>query len=114
VSRDISRDIERDMNIESDIDIEGDWDDDWDVDIDDDWDGGEFIAGAAVGAFTGAVVSDWGEPDVVVVPSTVVSALPAGCAEIVVNNTVYYQCDSVYYQPQYYGSSLQYVVVSPP
>ena len=44
----------------------------------------------------------------------VVRTVPANCAPYTYNGVVYQQCGSSWYQPQYVGSSVEYVVVSPP
>jgi hypothetical protein len=98
------------VNVDADIEVDDDW---HGGDIDDDWDGGEFLAGAAVGAVAGAIVADAASPDTVVV-GTMVPALPGGCTEVASGSTVVYDCSGVYYQPQYSGTSVQYVVVTGP
>ena len=58
------------------------------------------------------------EPPEVVASSpevgSVVSILPDGCVTTVVNGRVYRQCGSVWYQRQYTGSDVTYVVVRAP
>ena len=58
------------------------------------------------------------EPSDVVASSpevgSVVSILPDGCVTTVVNGCVYRQCGSVWYQRQYAGSDVTYVVVRAP
>jgi len=39
--------------------------------------------------------------------------LPPACNVVIVNSVTYQQCGSTWYQPQYVGSSVQYVVVAP-
>ena len=43
-----------------------------------------------------------------------VYALPSGCTTVYVNGVTYEECGGTYYQPQFYGTSTQYIVVSPP
>ena len=45
---------------------------------------------------------------------SVVSILPDDCVTTVVNGRVYRQCGRVWYQPQYTGSKVTYVVVPAP
>lgn len=45
---------------------------------------------------------------------TVISSLPSDCTRVNINGVTYQQCDSTWYQPQYIGSTVQYVVVNPP
>jgi outer membrane usher protein FimD/PapC len=39
--------------------------------------------------------------------------LPPACTVVIANGITYQQCGSTWYQPQYVGSSVQYVVVAP-
>jgi hypothetical protein len=83
------------------------------------WDDHDFARGAAVGLATGAVVgaavaSSNNTTTVVVSPGSVVTALPSGCAATVVGSVTYQRCGSVWYQPQFSGSNVQYIVVSQP
>jgi hypothetical protein len=41
------------------------------------------------------------------------TTLPPACTVVLVNGLSYQQCGSTWYQPQYVGSSVQYVVVAP-
>lgn len=40
--------------------------------------------------------------------------LPSNCVQVVQGNVAYLQCGSVWYQPQYQGSDVTYVVVNAP
>ena len=40
--------------------------------------------------------------------------MPSNCVQVMQNNTAYMQCGSTWYQPQYQGSSVNYVVVNQP
>jgi len=83
-----------------------------------------FGAGLAVGAVTGAVVgaaaaSNNNTTTVVttaapVTYGSVVTSLPGGCETVMVNQFSYSRCGQVWYQPQYAGTSVQYVIVAPP
>ena len=42
------------------------------------------------------------------------AALPPSCSTISVNGITYQQCGSTWYQPQYSGSQVNYIVVNPP
>ncbi|MFC0686269.1 hypothetical protein [Novosphingobium clariflavum] len=68
-----------------------DWDDHWHP-----------LETAATVAVTAAVVG------------SIVRTIPPSCSTMVVNGISYSQCGSTWYQPQYVGSSVQYVVVNPP
>jgi len=105
VNRDVSRtnvnvnrntrvDVDRDIDI--DVDIDHDWDHDWDHPV---------ATAAAVGAAV-AVTS--------AVVGSIVRSLPPNCQTVVVNGISYSQCGGAWYQPQYAGTTVQYVVVNPP
>jgi hypothetical protein len=59
-------------------------------------------AGVAIGATTAAVIG------------SAYYSLPAGCVQQHYGGVVYYHCGSAWYTPQYAGSDIAYVVVSPP
>ena len=42
------------------------------------------------------------------------AALPPSCSTVSVNGITYQQCGSTWYQPQYSGSQVNYIVVNPP
>jgi hypothetical protein len=110
VNRDINRNINRDIDRDIDVDVDG-WGRGFYYD-DHDWGWGSFAAGAAAGAIGAAIIDD--EPDTVVVaPSTgtYVTTLPPGCAVVSDGGGTIYDCNGVYYQPSYQGSSLMYQVV---
>jgi hypothetical protein len=48
------------------------------------------------------------------VVGSVVYSLPPACSSVVVGNVAYQQCGSTWYQPQYAGTTVNYVVVNPP
>jgi len=73
---------------------------DVDVDVDRGWNPVATVAAVAV---TAAVVG-----------SVVHTLPPSGCYPVQVGPTLYQQCGSYWYQPQYYGTTVQYVVVNPP
>lgn len=76
----------------------GGWDDD-----DDDWNPIATAVGVtAAVAITSAVVG------------SIVRSVPPNCAPVNYGGMVYQQCGSAWYQPQYAGSQLQYIVVAPP
>jgi hypothetical protein len=78
---------------------------DRDLDVDVDRDYHPVATAAAVG--TAAVVT-------AAAVGTVVHNLPQACAAVQVGNISYQQCGSTWYQPQYAGTQLTYVVVNPP
>ena len=95
----ISGDVNRNRNINADRHR------DIDIDVDDrnDWvDDHPVGAAVAVAAVTSAVIG-----------STVYS-IPPSCSVVVVNSVTYQQCGSVWYEPRYVDTSIQYVVVDAP
>lgn len=48
------------------------------------------------------------------VVGSVVRSVPPNCSPYNYNGMVYQQCGSSWYQPQYVGNDVQYVVVNPP
>ncbi|MBO9709541.1 MAG: hypothetical protein J7521_15145 [Caulobacter sp.] len=43
-----------------------------------------------------------------------VTTLPSNCVTVFRGDLTYFQCGSVWYQPQYVGSGVTYVVVNAP
>jgi len=73
------------------------------VDVDLDVDRGFHpVAAIATVAVTAAVIG-----------SMTPSLPPSGCVPVMVGNVTYQQCGPNWYQPQYVGTSVQYVVVAP-
>jgi len=73
------------------------------VDVDVDVDRGFHpVAAVATIAVTAAVIG-----------SMTPSLPPSGCVPVMVGNVMYQQCGPNWYQPQYVGTSVQYVVVAP-
>ena len=62
-------------------------------------------AGVAAGVAAGATAAALG---------TTVAVLPSECSTVVVDGDAYSQCGSMWYQPYYSGTTVQYTVVSPP
>ena len=94
VNRNTNVNVDRDVNVHTHRDV------DIDVDVDRGWN--PVATGAAV-AVTAAVVG-----------SIVNTLPPSGCYPVQIGRTLYQQCGSYWYQPQYYGTTVQYVVVNPP
>ena len=63
--------------------------------------GTALAVGAAV-AVTSAVIG------------SIIYSLPSGCTTIVRGGIAYQQCGSVWYQPQYAGNNVNYVVINQP
>jgi hypothetical protein len=48
------------------------------------------------------------------VVGSIIHSVPPGCVPVQVGAVVYQQCGTTWYQPQYAGSNVQYVVVTAP
>lgn len=48
------------------------------------------------------------------VVGSMVATLPTSCTAVVVGGATYEQCGATWYQPQYVGTQVQYVVVTAP
>lgn len=66
------------------------------------WYADPVAVGLAVGVTTALVVG------------TAVASLPPSCTAVVVGGVTYQHCGLNWYQPQYVGTTVQYVVVDPP
>ena len=49
-----------------------------------------------------------------IVIGSIVHSLPPSCTAVYVNGVMFQQCGSAWYQPQFYGTSVTYVVVAAP
>ncbi len=94
VNRNTNVNVDRDVNVNTRRDV------DIDVDVDRGWNPVATVAAVAV---TAAVIG-----------SVVNTLPPSGCYPVQIGPTLYQQCGSYWYQPQYYGTTVQYVVVNPP
>jgi hypothetical protein len=70
--------------------------------------GGAYYRGPTVAGVVAATVAT------AIVVGAIVSTLPPSCSTLVVNGLAYQNCGGTYYQPQYQGSSVTYVVVKHP
>ena len=94
VNRNTNVNVDRNVNVNARRDV------DIDVDVDRGWNPVATVAAVAV---TAAVVG-----------SVVHTLPPSGCYPVQIGPTLYQQCGSYWYQPQYVGTTVQYVVVNPP
>jgi len=95
----------------------------WDIDVDNGWGSGwgccaSGWGAAAVGAAAGYAAADyWDDDDDVYYGGSVGNVtyvLPSECSVQVVNGITYNQCGSTWYEPQFVGDQVSYIVVSPP
>jgi|SRR5690348_9971523 hypothetical protein len=87
------------------VNVNRNWTTDVDVDNGWGWRGNPVAAGAAFAA--GAAVTS-------AAIGSVVYSLPAACSVVVVNGISYQHCGSTWYEPQFAGTSVSYVVVGEP
>lgn len=90
--------VNRNVNMHRDVDI--------DVDVDRGWDVGRAVATTAAVTATAAVTS--------AVVGSMVRTLPPACQTVMVDGFAYQNCGGLWYQPQYAGANVTYVVVVPP
>ena len=93
----VNRNVNRNVNVNTSRHV--------DVDVDVDRHGHPWATAAAV--TTAAVVTS------AIIGSTV-RTLPPACSVVLVNGIAYQSCGGAWYQPQYVGTSVQYVVVTAP
>jgi hypothetical protein len=110
VNRNVRRDVDIDVdrNVRRDIDVDIDRDRDIDIDIDRH---GCCYYGSGWG--TAAAVATTAVVTAAVVGSRV-NTLPPNCTVMMANGVTYQQCGTVYYQPQFVGTTPTYVVVNSP
>ena len=70
--------------------------------------GGYYNHGPSVAGVVAASVAT------AIVVGSIVHTLPPSCSTMVVNGFAYQNCGGTYYQPQYQGSSVTYIVVNHP
>lgn len=109
-NRNVNHNVNRNTNVNRNANVNVNRDIDVDVHghggccFDDDWDH-PFATAAAVTA--GVAVTS-------AVIGSIVNSVPPSCVQTIINGIAYQQCGSTWYQPQYAGTTVQYVVVNPP
>ena len=93
----VNRNVNRNVNVHRDIN----------VDVDRHYHGHHHHVGTAVGIAAAATVT-------AVAIGSIVHSLPPSCSAMVVNGMTYQQCGGTWYQPQYVGTQVSYVVVNAP
>ena len=97
VNRNTNVNVDKNVNVNTNRHV------DVDVDVDRDYHPvGTALAVGATVAVTSAVIG------------SVVNSVPPSCVPVQIGNVLYQQCGSTWYQPQYVGTSVQYVVIAPP
>ena len=102
VNKNVNKNVNVNSNVNKNVNVNSDRHVDVDVDVDRDYHPvGTALAVGATVAVTTAIIG------------STVNALPPTCVPIQVGNILYQQCGTTWYQPQYVGSTVQYVVVAP-
>ena len=103
-SRNVTRtSVNKNVNVNRNVNVSSHQHVDIDVDVDRRRHPvGTAVAVGATVAVTSAVVG------------SIVRSVPPGCVPVQVGAVVYQQCGATWYQPEYAGSAVQYVVVTPP
>jgi len=100
-NRNVNGQVNRNVNVNSNVNVNRNFD--LDYDVDNRWHpvarGAAFAAGAAV---TAAAIG------------SVAYSLPPSCIATSVGGVTYQQCGSTWYRPEFAGTTVSYVVVSPP
>jgi hypothetical protein len=101
-----SRNINRNVNMNRDYSVHRDID----VDVDHHYGGyyGGYHPVATAAAVTAAATVT------AAVVGSIMYSLPRSCSAVVVNGLTYQNCSGTWYQPQYAGSQVTYVVVNTP
>jgi hypothetical protein len=89
--------VNKNVNVNIDNDRHGGWDNDHHH---------HPIATAAAVTATVAVTA--------AIVGSIVNTVPSGCVATNYNGVIYQQCGGSWYQPQYVGSTVQYVVINSP
>lgn len=95
--------VNRNANVNSNVNVNRNID----VDVDNNWDNNYHPVARAAAVTTAVAVT-------AAAIGSVAYSIPPSCVPVPVNGATYQQCGSTWYQPQYAGASVQYVVVSPP
>ena len=106
INRDVNRNIDRNVNRDRDVNWgDGDigWDNDWN-----DWGCCHYHPVARAAVATGAAYAT------AAAIGSIAYSLPSDCVTMYVNGISYYQCGSSWYEPQFVGTTTQYIVVDPP
>ena len=114
VNANVNRNANVNPNVNRNVDVNRNVNWDRDVDVDHRYGGWGYGYGccyhpaATAAAVTAAAVTT------AAVVGSVAYSLPASCEAVSVNGFTYQRCGSTWYQPQFSGSSVTYVVVNPP
>jgi hypothetical protein len=105
VNRSVNRDVNANRSVDRNIDVNRDIDVDRDIDR---------RYGSGYGCCYHPVARTAAAVTTAAMIGSMVYSLPSSCQEVSVNGLTYQQCGSTWYQPQFSGSSVTYIVVNPP
>lgn len=104
----VDRNVHRDVNVNRHTDVHVRRDIDVDVDYHHHHHGGyRYPVATGIGVAAAATAT-------ALAIGTMVRALPPACSAVVVNGFTYQNCSGVWYQPQYAGTQVTYVVINEP
>jgi hypothetical protein len=111
---DVSRNRNLNVNRNVDVDRNRDLNVDWDADVDVDHRYGGWGYGCCYHPAATAAAATAAAITTAAVIGSVVHSLPPSCEAISVNGLTYQQCGSTWYQPEFSGSTINYIVVNAP
>jgi len=106
-----NRNVNSNVNANRNVNVNRDVNFDRDVDVDRGYGWGAgccYHPVARATAVTAAAVTT------AAVVGSVVNTIPPSCSAVSINGLTYQQCGSTWYQPEFSGSAVTYVVVNPP
>jgi UDP-3-O-[3-hydroxymyristoyl] glucosamine N-acyltransferase len=109
-----SASVDRSANINSNVNVNRNVNVDRDVDVNVDRRYGGSGYGCCYNPVGRAAVATAAAVTTAAVVGSMVHSLPPSCQAVSVNGYTYQQCGSTWYQPQFQGSSVTYVVINPP
>jgi hypothetical protein len=104
----VNRNVNRSQNIDRNVNVNRNYNVNRDIDIDVDHHYGGYHPVATAAAVTAAATVT------AAAIGSIVYSLPRSCSAVVVNGFTYQNCGGTWYQPQYAGSQVTYVVVNSP
>jgi hypothetical protein len=116
VNRNTNANVNRNTNVNQNVNVNRNVDIDRDIDVDVDRHYGGYGYGCCYNPHpvaTAAAVTTAAVATAAVIGS-MVNTLPPSCTVVAVGGISYQQCGSTWYQPQFAGSSVTYVVVNAP
>ena len=106
--------VNRNVNVNRNANVNRNVDFDRDIDVDVDHRYGGWGTGCCYHPVARAATATAAAVTTAAVIGSMVNTLPSSCHAVSVNGFTYQQCGSTWYQPQFSGSSVTYIVVNPP